>query len=396
MGVKGRISKPPEEEDSPGLETEEDDSTMTKRYRLALEYLATVRSELEDQPDVYNQFLEIMQEFRDQSMVALDVIKSVARLFRGHFSLILGFNAFLPDDHMINEADIRRWEAEFLHTEQPAATIGVTAGSYAVDPASVSQADDDADAVTSAVSVPSRSTPATGASTGQQHNILLDPPPERMSDRPRRSRRVPAAAAATAPGGDPMAKDAGARPLNGRPRRAVRSCRGGDGDGGDGGGLRERGEGGEGEGRTRRTVRYGGGGGGDEGGAGGGRTDWLEGDGRDEGEGEDSNVPGQRTDAQYSKALVYLEKVRKYFKDELRQPELFHQFKHIIHTKKKDEEPKERKRRALQLWDKAQNLLGDQWDLLEEFTKFLPDIVKGQVEATLRRRETQAVFREHG
>eukprot|EP01025_Chloroclados_australasicus_P059364 TRINITY_DN7503_c0_g2_i1.p1 TRINITY_DN7503_c0_g2~~TRINITY_DN7503_c0_g2_i1.p1 ORF type:complete len:273 (+),score=27.59 TRINITY_DN7503_c0_g2_i1:147-965(+) len=67
----------------------------------ALDYLRTVKARFGDRKDVYDQFLQIMKEFKS-SMVNTDgVIQRVKALFVGHRDLILGFNTFLPRGYEI-------------------------------------------------------------------------------------------------------------------------------------------------------------------------------------------------------------------------------------------------------------------------------------------------------
>ncbi|KAK4683853.1 paired amphipathic helix protein Sin3a, partial [Tremellales sp. Uapishka_1] len=54
-----------------------------------------------DQPDVYNRFLDVMKEFKGQIIDTPGVIDRVSTLFRGHPSLIQGFNTFLPPGYRI-------------------------------------------------------------------------------------------------------------------------------------------------------------------------------------------------------------------------------------------------------------------------------------------------------
>ena len=62
----------------------------------ALAYLDQVKMKFEDKPEIYNQFLDIMKEFKAQSIDTPGVIERVLQLFHGHRMLILGFNTFLP------------------------------------------------------------------------------------------------------------------------------------------------------------------------------------------------------------------------------------------------------------------------------------------------------------
>ena len=50
-----------------------------------------------DKPHIYNEFLEIMKNFKSHSLTTPGVISRVKNLFRGYNKLILGFNTFLPE-----------------------------------------------------------------------------------------------------------------------------------------------------------------------------------------------------------------------------------------------------------------------------------------------------------
>eukprot|EP00607_Mallomonas_marina_P001776 CAMPEP_0182437202 /NCGR_PEP_ID=MMETSP1167-20130531/84878_1 /TAXON_ID=2988 /ORGANISM="Mallomonas Sp, Strain CCMP3275" /LENGTH=1342 /DNA_ID=CAMNT_0024630025 /DNA_START=60 /DNA_END=4089 /DNA_ORIENTATION=- len=63
----------------------------------ALLYLDQVKMEFSDKPQIYNEFLEIMKNFKAQSINTPGVIDRVKNLFRGYNKLILGFNTFLPE-----------------------------------------------------------------------------------------------------------------------------------------------------------------------------------------------------------------------------------------------------------------------------------------------------------
>eukprot|EP00061_Rhincodon_typus_P012974 g39050.t1 len=67
----------------------------------ALSYLDQVKMQFGNNPAVYNEFLDIMKEFKSQSIDTPGVIDRVSRLFQGHPDLILGFNAFLPPGYRI-------------------------------------------------------------------------------------------------------------------------------------------------------------------------------------------------------------------------------------------------------------------------------------------------------
>ncbi|KAG6865545.1 hypothetical protein C0991_001549 [Blastosporella zonata] len=71
----------------------------------ALSYLDAVKVQFSDQPTVYNQFLDIMKEFKNEKIDTPGVIKRVSQLFNGHPSLIQGFNTFLPAGYRIECTD---------------------------------------------------------------------------------------------------------------------------------------------------------------------------------------------------------------------------------------------------------------------------------------------------
>ena len=90
----------------------------------ALEYLDTIKAQFANEPEVYNNFLDIMKDFKGKRRVPLlhvavklyrsgrtdrvsdvrhnrldtpGVIERVANLFHGYPNLLRGFNVFLPD-----------------------------------------------------------------------------------------------------------------------------------------------------------------------------------------------------------------------------------------------------------------------------------------------------------
>lgn len=67
----------------------------------ALSYLDQVKIQFYNQADVYNNFLDIMKDFKLQSIDTPGVIDRVSSLFRGHPNLIQGFNTFLPPGYRI-------------------------------------------------------------------------------------------------------------------------------------------------------------------------------------------------------------------------------------------------------------------------------------------------------
>ncbi len=72
----------------------------------ALLYLDQVKIEFGDQPEIYNEFLDIMKNFKEQNIDTPGVINRVSSLFRGYNKLVLGFNTFLPEGYKIELRDI--------------------------------------------------------------------------------------------------------------------------------------------------------------------------------------------------------------------------------------------------------------------------------------------------
>lgn len=84
-----------------------------KRERLttndALTYLKEVKSRFQNNRKVYDNFLDIMKQFKAQTIDTAGVIKKVKNLFYGHSELILGFNTFLPKGYEIKLEDLPSW-----------------------------------------------------------------------------------------------------------------------------------------------------------------------------------------------------------------------------------------------------------------------------------------------
>ncbi|KAF9430605.1 Transcriptional regulatory protein sin3 [Podila epigama] len=90
--------------------------------RDALSYLDQVKVQFQDHPDVYNRFLDIMKDFKSQNIDTPGVIERVSSLFKGHPTLISGFNTFLPPGYRIecfsnaNDANMIRVTTPSGHT----------------------------------------------------------------------------------------------------------------------------------------------------------------------------------------------------------------------------------------------------------------------------------------
>uniref|UniRef100_A0A8C7RA54 Paired amphipathic helix protein Sin3b n=1 Tax=Oncorhynchus mykiss TaxID=8022 RepID=A0A8C7RA54_ONCMY len=75
--------------------------SLSLKVEDALSYLDQVKIRFGNDPGIYNKFLDIMKEFKSQSIDTPGVINRVSQLFHGHPDLVLGFNAFLPPGYRI-------------------------------------------------------------------------------------------------------------------------------------------------------------------------------------------------------------------------------------------------------------------------------------------------------
>ncbi|KAI8381266.1 uncharacterized protein BYT42DRAFT_604256 [Radiomyces spectabilis] len=107
--------------------------------RDALSYLDQVKIRFADQPDVYNQFLDIMKDFKSQAIDTPGVIERVSILFKGHPVLISGFNTFLPPGYRI-ECSTDPRHPDLIHVTTPSGTTTTGPSThFKVEPAPSSQ-----------------------------------------------------------------------------------------------------------------------------------------------------------------------------------------------------------------------------------------------------------------
>eukprot|EP00873_Tetraselmis_striata_P014444 jgi/Tetstr1/434708/TSEL_002535.t1 len=78
----------------------------------ALGYLREVKLRFQDQKAVYDQFLEIMKDFKAARIDTPGVVARVKTLFKGDRELILGFNTFLPKGYEITMEDLKEKKTE--------------------------------------------------------------------------------------------------------------------------------------------------------------------------------------------------------------------------------------------------------------------------------------------
>lgn len=105
----------------------------------ALSYLDQVKYKFGNQPQVYNDFLDIMKEFKSQSIDTPGVIERVSNLFKGHPELIVGFNTFLPPGYKIEvQANDQGYAFQVSYSVEGGAT-GQTIQSQSSPPQKVSR-----------------------------------------------------------------------------------------------------------------------------------------------------------------------------------------------------------------------------------------------------------------
>lgn len=91
----GPPQEPQQQQQSPG------NNFQRLKVEDALSYLDLVKYKFGSKPQVYNDFLDIMKEFKSQSIDTPGVIQRVSSLFKGFPDLIVGFNTFLPPGYKI-------------------------------------------------------------------------------------------------------------------------------------------------------------------------------------------------------------------------------------------------------------------------------------------------------
>ncbi|OZJ02279.1 hypothetical protein BZG36_05062 [Bifiguratus adelaidae] len=111
----------------PAIPASSQQSFRPLNVKDALTYLDQVKVQFSDLPDVYNQFLDIMKDFKSQAIDTPGVIERVSTLFRGHPSLISGFNTFLPPGYRI-ECLIDNHDNDLIRVTTPTGTTSTTSG----------------------------------------------------------------------------------------------------------------------------------------------------------------------------------------------------------------------------------------------------------------------------
>ncbi|KQK08163.1 hypothetical protein BRADI_2g40052v3 [Brachypodium distachyon] len=80
----------------------------------ALVYLKAVKDQFQDNRAKYEEFLEVMRDFKSARIDTAGVIIRVKTLFNGYPELILGFNTFLPKGYAIKSQDLEKKPVDFM------------------------------------------------------------------------------------------------------------------------------------------------------------------------------------------------------------------------------------------------------------------------------------------
>lgn len=101
--IRSKGTSPPTAPSQVTQQQQSPGSSSFQRLKVedALSYLDLVKYKFGDKPQVYNEFLDIMKEFKSQSIDTPGVITRVSNLFKGFPDLIVGFNTFLPPGYKI-------------------------------------------------------------------------------------------------------------------------------------------------------------------------------------------------------------------------------------------------------------------------------------------------------
>jgi len=82
----GQIILPPQEQQHPTVE-----------FDHAINYVTKIKRRFERQPQIYQQFLEILHTYQKEQRGIKEVLEQVSSLFANHPDLLREFAFFLPD-----------------------------------------------------------------------------------------------------------------------------------------------------------------------------------------------------------------------------------------------------------------------------------------------------------
>ncbi|KAJ6520411.1 hypothetical protein C8R45DRAFT_59705 [Mycena sanguinolenta] len=76
--------------------------TRTLCVADAQTYLTAIRKEFPNEPEVFNAFLDIMMDFKNERIDTFMVLQGVAIVLRGNRYLVKGFNCFAPVGYYVD------------------------------------------------------------------------------------------------------------------------------------------------------------------------------------------------------------------------------------------------------------------------------------------------------
>ena len=311
------------------------------RVEDALVYLDDVKREFGDRPRIYNEFLEIMKNFKSQEVDPPGVINRVSKLFRGYNNLILGFNKFLPDGYKISLEDLERRDAEYARQQQAAqqrqgipAPHGYSRPPYGAPGAAPPSH------VMSQQQVQMRDAQPGHKGPGGQPGPM---PPQVYA------KRTPGPPGALQQGGPPMNRPGpkpqgpvSGQPIQQQPAQGMPQQQ-----------QLHRGPGGNPQQVARPPPP--------------------------------PPQPQQHQAVEFDHAISYVTNIKKRFADD---PNTYHQFLEILHTYQKEQ------RGIKEVLEQVASLFADHPDLLKEFTFFLPDAVQEQAKERLHRAAADSEARQ--
>uniref|UniRef100_A0A804QJM7 Histone deacetylase interacting domain-containing protein n=2 Tax=Zea mays TaxID=4577 RepID=A0A804QJM7_MAIZE len=104
-GLASAAAPPPQAGAAPPAQPQQTSGAALTNQKLttndALVYLKAVKDKFQDKREKYEEFLEVMRDFKSERIDTNGVIGRVKTLFNGYPELILGFNAFLPKGYAI-------------------------------------------------------------------------------------------------------------------------------------------------------------------------------------------------------------------------------------------------------------------------------------------------------
>jgi len=338
--------------------------------------LDDVKTAFDDRPEVYNEFLAIMKNFKSQEVDTPGVIARVSKLFYGYDELILGFNKFLPDGYKISVADLGRMNAANKEQAMAAAAAAAAQDQAAAAAAQMQQRQQQQEEHQrhdlqrqSPVAKP-KPAPGGGPVLGQRPGAVASQMQQQQQQQPS---QPPTMATSSPPPQKPPA------PAQRKPA-AGPGGRGGRGRGGRGRGLPTnvgRGAGPDARPVPQQPVSA-------AAAASGGPTRAGE---------ATRPEPPQRPQAaaaappqqqqqqqqpppvEFDHAISYVTTIKRRFAND---PTTYHSFLEILHTYQKEQ------RGIKQVLEEVARLFADHPDLLREFSFFLPDAVQEQAKVRLR------------